>query len=144
MAVIEKKNYTLRHIILIICVVVILFPLVWLISTSIRRDNAAFSPKLFSNRLTMNNYKDLILQTPNVPEIINELNSLSSYIGEYSGISLTEAQKESMKFITSLEEYFTETQNNFEDLESSYDDIFTLYETQYKDPFYKDINKNKN
>jgi maltose/maltodextrin transport system permease protein len=141
MAMIEKKNYTLRHIMLIICIVIILFPLVWLISTSIRRDNAAFSPKLFSNRLTMNNYKDLILQTPNVPEIINELNSLSSYIGEYSGISLTEAQKESMKFITSLEEYFTETQNNFEDLESSYDDIFTLYETQYKDPFYKDINK---
>ncbi|PNR96154.1 sugar ABC transporter permease [Petrotoga olearia] len=144
MAMIEKKNYTLRHIILIICVVVILFPLVWLISTSIRRDNAAFSPKLFSNRLTVNNYKDLILQTPNVPELINELNSLSSYIGEYSGLSLTEAQKESMKFITSLEEYFSETQNNFEDLESSYDEIFTLYETQYKDQFYNDINKIRN
>jgi maltose/maltodextrin transport system permease protein len=144
MAMIEKKNYTLRHIILIICVVVILFPLVWLISTSIRRDNAAFSPKLFSNRLTVNNYKDLILQTPNVPELINELNSLSSYIGEYSGLSTSEAQSKATKYITSMEEYFAETQNNFEDLESSYDEIFSLYETQYKDQFYNDINKIRN
>ncbi|PNR99411.1 hypothetical protein X928_07405 [Petrotoga miotherma DSM 10691] len=144
MAMIEKKNYTLRHIILIICVVVILFPLVWLISTSIRRDNAAFSPKLFSNRLTINNYKDLILQTPNVPELINELNSLSSYIGEYSGLSTAEAQSKATKYITSLEEYFAETQNNFEDLENSYDEIFTIYETRYKDQFYNEINNIRN
>ncbi|MGB4375377.1 MAG: hypothetical protein WBI86_07645, partial [Defluviitoga tunisiensis] len=65
MAMIEKKNYWLRHLILIICVVIILFPLVWLISTSIRRDNAAFSPKLFSSRITLNNYKDLIIQKQN-------------------------------------------------------------------------------
>ena len=140
MAMIEKKNYTLRHIILIICIVIILFPLVWLISTSIRRDNAAFSPKLFSNRLTVNNYKDLILQTPNVPELINELNALSSYIGEYSGLSTAEAQNKATKYITSLEEYFAETQKNFDDLESSYDEIFTIYETQYKDQFYNEIN----
>jgi len=140
MAMIEKKNYTLRHIILIICVVVILFPFVWLISTSIRRDNAAFSTKLFSNRLTVNNYKDLILQTPNVPELINELNSLSSYVGGYSGLSTSEAQNKATKYISSLEGYFTETQKNFDDLESSYNEIFTIYETQNKDQFFNKIN----
>jgi len=144
MAMIERKNYTLRHIVLIICIVIILFPLVWLISTSIRRDNAAFSPQLFSNRLTVNNYKDLILQTPNVPELINELNALSSYIGEYSGFSTEEAQRKSIKFITSLEGYFSETQKNFQDTESSYDEIFRIYETQYKDQLYNDINQIRN
>lgn len=141
MAMIEKKNYTLRHIVLIICIVIILFPLVWLISTSIRRDNAAFSPKLFSNRLTAENYKDLILQTPNVPELINELNSITSYIGEYSDLTIEEAQKKTNNYVNNLEKYFLQTQKEFEELEQSYEEIFILYETQYKEQFYKDINE---
>jgi maltose/maltodextrin transport system permease protein len=141
MAMIEKKNYILRHIVLIICIVIILFPLVWLISTSIRRDNAAFSPKLFSNRLTAENYKDLILQTPNVPELINELNSITSYIGKYSDLTIEEAQKKTNSYVNNLEKYFLQTQKEFEELEQAYEEIFVLYETQYKEQFYKDINE---
>ena len=98
MAMIEKKNYWLRHLILIICVVIILFPLVWLISTSIRRDNAAFSPKLFSSRITLNNYKDLIIQKQNIPELVNELTSISSYIGDYSNITIEEAKRNQINY----------------------------------------------
>lgn len=60
MAKIERKNYLIRHIVLILLTFIILFPLIWVISTSIRRDNAAFSPKLFSDRVTANNYKELL------------------------------------------------------------------------------------
>jgi len=140
MAMIEKKNYWLRHLILIICVVIILFPLVWLISTSIRRDNAAFSPKLFSSRVTLNNYKDLIIQKQNIPELVNELMSISSYIGEYGDITIEEAKKKSNKLLKELETYFVETNKNIDNIEQLYAQIFALYDSQYKDQFFQNIN----
>jgi maltose/maltodextrin transport system permease protein len=140
MAMIEKKNYWLRHLILIICVVIILFPLVWLISTSIRRDNAAFSPKLFSSRITLNNYKDLIIQKQNIPELVNELTSISSYIGDYSNITIEEAKKKSNKLLKDLDAYFLDTNKNLDSIEHLYGQIFSLYESQYKDQFYQNIN----
>jgi len=117
MAMIEKKNYWLRHIILIICVILILFPLVWLITTSIRRDNAAFSPKLFSSRVTLNNYKDLIIQKPNIPEVVNKLTAISSYLGEYSDLTIETASEKSTKLLGDLEAYFMATNKNLDDIE---------------------------
>ena len=49
----------IKHAIMIILVVLILFPMFWIVATSVRRDNAAFSTKLFSNRYTFQYYKDL-------------------------------------------------------------------------------------
>ncbi|HOB15929.1 MAG TPA: ABC transporter permease subunit [Defluviitoga sp.] len=140
MAMIEKKNYWLRHIILIICVILILFPLVWLITTSIRRDNAAFSPKLFSSRVTLNNYKDLIIQKPNIPEVVNKLTAISSYLGEYSDLTIETASEKSTKLLGDLEAYFMATNKNLDDIEKTYMEIFSLYETQYKDQFYREMN----
>lgn len=57
---VKKERKLLTHIILIIVSILVLFPIVWVVSTSLRRDNAAFSTKLFSNRLTLQNYRDLI------------------------------------------------------------------------------------
>ncbi len=117
-----------------------MFPLVWLISTSIRRDNAAFSPKLFSSRVTLNNYKDLIIQKQNIPELVNELMSISSYIGEYGDITIEEAKKKSNKLLKELETYFVETNKNIDNIEQLYAQIFALYDSQYKDQFFQNIN----
>ena len=50
---VRKKNRWLTYALLTLLVVVVLFPIVWVVSTSFRRDEAAFSPKLFSSRLTL-------------------------------------------------------------------------------------------
>lgn len=140
MARIEKKNYLLRHIIIIIMIIIILFPMIWVVSTSIRRDAAAFSPRLFSDRLTLNNYKDLIFQTPNVPEIMQNLNKVSTYISEYSDYSYDEAVKESKKELNRLEDYLKRTENNMSNIDSQFSEIYNVYDSGYKQDLIKEIN----
>src|SRR5690606_4226449 len=99
-----------------------------------------FSPKLFSSRVTLNNYKDLIIQKQNIPELVNELMSISSYIGEYGDITIEEAKKKSNKLLKELETYFVETNKNIDNIEQLYAQIFALYDSQYKDQFFQNIN----
>ena len=81
---------TIKHLLILFLVVLILFPMFWIIATSIRRDNAAFSTDLISNRLTLQNYKDLIFQTPNVPQRIAEMKKIVTISDEYSNLSKEE------------------------------------------------------
>ncbi len=77
----KKKKHYITHLILLFLVVIILFPVFWVVMTSLRRDNAAFSPKLFSTNLTLQHYKDLIFPPKNVPALISKL---TNEIGVYS------------------------------------------------------------
>ncbi|HOO32304.1 MAG TPA: ABC transporter permease subunit [Thermotogota bacterium] len=80
----------IKHVIIILLVILILFPMFWIVTTSIRRDNAAFSTELISNRLTLQNYKDLIFKTPNVPQRISEMKKIITISDEYSDLSREE------------------------------------------------------
>ncbi len=73
---VERKTHFITHIILWILILLILFPIVWVISTSVRRDEAAFSTKLFSSRISLQNYKDLIAPEKNVPALIQKVQNL--------------------------------------------------------------------
>jgi len=65
MRMIVKRGHIITHIILWILIPIILFPVVWIVSTSLRRDEAAFSTRLFSSRISIQNYKDLLIPEKN-------------------------------------------------------------------------------
>lgn len=129
MAMIQKKNYILRHIFLIIFLIIVLFPLVWVVTTSIRRDNAAFSPKLFSSRVTLNYYRDLLFPRATVPELIKDINGTLHFIGDNSSLSLEEAHNKLTEelndfnlYITQTNDYLKDIEDRFENLKKSLDD----------------------
>lgn len=140
MARIVKKNYILRHIILIIITILVLFPLVWVVATSIRRDNAAFSPKLFSSRVTLRNYQELLFPQQNVPEVIKDFSDLSSYIGDYSDYTYEKALKKSDELSSDLRKYVTDSANAFIDIEKIYTDIFDNFNKNYINELISDVN----
>ncbi len=74
----RKGTKLITHVVLITLVAIILFPVVWVVMTSIRRDNAAFSPKLFSANITFQHYRDLLFPPRNVPVLIAELGNAIS------------------------------------------------------------------
>ncbi|SDC52244.1 sugar ABC transporter permease [Geotoga petraea] len=141
MAKIEKKNYLFTHILIIFLIIIILFPMIWVVSTSIRRDAAAFSPRLFSDRVTINNYTDLIFQTPTVPEIMQDLNKVSTYIGEYSDFTYDEAVKESKEKLTSLKSYLQTTENNMKAIGEKFDFIYYEFNNGYDSELLKEVNQ---
>jgi len=67
------KVHPVRHILIIVVIAVVLFPILWIFTTSIRRDNSSISPDLFSDQTTWQNYVDLILERKNVPALYNEI-----------------------------------------------------------------------
>ena len=91
---VQKRIYWLRHIILIAVVAIVLFPIVWVVTTSVRRDNAAFSTKLFSTRSTFQHYKDLLLPPRNLPVLLAEMQNLMNLSQRFSGMSETQLQRE--------------------------------------------------
>jgi len=74
----------IKHVLMIILILLILFPMFWIVATSVRRDNAAFSTKLFSSRYTFQYYKDLLLNRKNIPQQISELKKMINLSSEYS------------------------------------------------------------
>ncbi|HPX16190.1 MAG TPA: ABC transporter permease subunit [Petrotogaceae bacterium] len=140
MASIEKKNYFLRHLFLILFTVIVLFPLLWVVLTSIRRDNAAFSPKMFSSRLTMRNYTTLLFPSPNAPEIIKEMNSSTAYIGKYKQYSTEKAQKATATLITDLKNFIDKSNTELEDISIQYTQAFELFDQKVLSRILKDIN----
>ncbi len=138
---IKKRNYIFRHIILIICVILILFPIVWVTATSLRRDNAAVSDKLFSSRTTFQHYRDLLFPKDNVPEIISDLNRLTLYIRDYRNYTVEEAVLRGEILISNLNDYFESSIKELENVENIYLKTFDLYEKDTKDKLMKDINE---
>ncbi|HRW34737.1 MAG TPA: ABC transporter permease subunit [Thermotogota bacterium] len=80
----------IKHAIMIFLVVIILFPMVWIVATSVRRDNAAFSTKMFSNRYTFQYFKDLLLNRKNIPQQISELKKIANLSTDYVKMSKEE------------------------------------------------------
>ena len=80
----------IKHFILIVLIVLILFPMFWIAATSIRRDNAAFSTKLLSTRYTFQYYKDLLFNRKNIPQQITEMKKITNLSTEYSNMSKEE------------------------------------------------------
>lgn len=118
---VEKKNYWLRHIILVIIVAIVLFPMVWLISTSIRRDQAAFSPKLFSSRITLQHYRNLLFPERSIPRLILDVQEATYLLGRFR-------DKSEEKIISTVERYmnkFDKLMAESEGLVSTIDDSFS-------------------
>src|SRR6056297_2254750 len=80
----------IKHLILIVLIVLILFPMFWIAATSIRRDNAAFSTKLLSTRYTFQYYKDLLFNRKNIPQQITELKKIANRSSDYSNMTKEE------------------------------------------------------
>lgn len=140
MSKIEKKNYILRHIILIVLIALILFPIVWVLATSIRRDNAAVSTKLFSSRVTLRHYRELLFPRDNIPEVISDISRLSQYLRDYRDYTVEEAEKRSSELIKFLKEYFDKTIVNLNKVENLYDETWILY-LNNKSEMLNDINE---
>jgi maltose/maltodextrin transport system permease protein len=99
---IEKKRYWLRHLILIIVLAIVLFPMVWVVSTSIRRDEAAFSPKLFSTRVTLQHYQNLLFPKKSVSRVILSMQQAVQGLGDYREVEEKKIKNE----ITDLSKMF--------------------------------------
>ncbi|KAF2957116.1 maltose ABC transporter permease [Thermotoga sp. Ku-13t] len=116
------------HVILIVLIVVILFPTVWVVTTSLRRDEAAFSRELFSSRLTLQNYIDLLFPEQNVPVLIKELQKLVSRVEPYDKLSLPQAQQKAAELLKKLRKYLGESNRRNELAKNAYKDIVKVFE----------------
>ncbi len=100
-----RKPKVFTHAVLIFLTAVILFPIVWVVMTSLRRDNAAFSPKLFSSNLTLQHYKDLLLPPRNVPVLISDLSNAITLSKPFDGMKREDVEKAILKDISDLKRY---------------------------------------
>jgi len=107
---VERRKYWLRHIILIAVVVVVLFPMVWLITTSIRRDQAAFSSRLFSTRVTLQHYRNLLFPERSVGRLVLDLQSATYATGDYRGKSQEDLKNTVEKFLTKFDSLMDESE----------------------------------
>jgi len=107
---VEKRKYWLRHIILIAIVVVVLFPMVWLVSTSIRRDQAAFSSNLFSNRVTLQHYRNLLFPERSVGRLILDLQSATYATGDYREKSQEDLKKTVERYLAKFDSLMVESE----------------------------------
>ncbi|TYT22893.1 ABC transporter permease subunit [Dictyoglomus thermophilum] len=117
---VEKKTYWLTHIVLWILIPIILFPVVWVVSTSIRRDEAAFSTKIFSSRVSLQNYKDLIAPEKNMPALVQEMQNLIMLTPPYDNWDRKRVEKEIERDISALKSYIEETNTRYNEVEKNY------------------------
>ncbi len=120
---IRKKPRVITHIFLIFMVSIILFPIVWVVGTSLRRDEAAFSSKLFSSRLTLQHYRDLLKPEKNIPVLVQDLQNLLSFSGRYENTSIEEINGKIVEDIEMFKHYMKESEERFETVLNSYDKI---------------------
>jgi len=106
-----KKRKVLTHIILIVVCIVVLFPIVWVVSTSLRRDNAAFSTKMFSSRLTIQNYRDLLAPEQNGPRLVSDIDALILSAPPHDKITTEEAKQLFAKDVQKFQNYIKETES---------------------------------
>ncbi|HBT40418.1 MAG: Binding-protein-dependent transport systems inner membrane component [Thermotoga sp. 50_1627] len=117
------------HAILIFLIVVILFPTVWVVTTSLRRDEAAFSTDLFSSRLTLQNYVDLIVQEQNVPVLVKELQKLISRVSPYDRLTLAQARTKATELLRKMRNYLDESNKRNDSARKSYEALVKIFET---------------
>lgn len=120
---IEKRRPFLTHIILWILIPVILFPIIWIVSTSIRRDEAIFSTKLFSSRVSLQNYRDLIAPEKNIPALVQEMQSLILRTSPYDSWEEKRLKEVLLEDIEAFKGYLQETRDRYERAQSSFDNI---------------------
>ncbi len=106
-----KKRKVLTHIILIVVCIVVLFPIVWVVSTSLRRDNAAFSTKMFSSRLTLQNYRDLLAPEQNGPRLVSDIDALILSAPPHDKITTEKAKQLLTKDVQKFQNYIKETES---------------------------------
>lgn len=117
------------HAILIFLIIVILFPTVWVVTTSLRRDEAAFSTDLFSSRLTLQNYVDLIVQEQNVPVLVKELQKLISRVSPYDRLTLAQARTKATELLRKMRNYLDESNKRNDSARKSYEALVKIFET---------------
>jgi len=115
---VERRKYWIRHLILIVVVVVVLFPMVWLVSTSVRRDQAAFSSNLFSSRITFQHYRNLLFPERSVGRLILDLQSATYATGEYRGRSQEDLKKTVERYLVKFEELMNESEEMVASIEN--------------------------
>jgi len=108
---VRKERKILTHIILIIISVAVLFPIVWVVSTSLRRDNAAFSTKLFSSRMTLQNYIDLLAPEKNGPRLVSDMDALILMAPPHDKITIEKATQYFKEDVQRFKKYIQETEN---------------------------------
>ncbi|SHH55196.1 ABC transporter permease subunit [Thermosipho atlanticus] len=120
--VVKRRNF-LTHFILIVLIILILFPIVWVVSTSLRRDNAAFSTKLFSSRLSIQNYKDLLFPEQNVLRLLKDIESITTNSSPYTEKTYDALIAKFNKDIERLKNYSIETRSLIEKSDEKYEAI---------------------
>ncbi|MEN3041817.1 MAG: ABC transporter permease, partial [Fervidobacterium sp.] len=116
---VKKERKLLTHIVLIIVCIVVLFPIVWVISTSLRRDNAAFSTKLFSSRMTFQNYIDLLAPEKNGPRLVSDIDALVLMAPPHDRDTVEKAKEYFKKDIELFKKYIAETQQLKKNIDDS-------------------------
>lgn len=132
---VEKRRTLITHIILWILIPIILFPIVWVVSTSIRRDEAAFSTKLFSSRITLQNYIDLLAPEKNMPVLVQEIQNLILKTPPYDTWSDEKIEKQITSDLQGLKGYLKETEERYNNANINFDkirNIMTLKEEEIK------------
>ena len=120
--VVKRRNW-ITHIILIVLAIVILFPIVWVVSTSLRRDNAAFSTKLFSSRLSLQNYKDLLFPEQNVLRLLKDIESITTNSLPYTDKPYDDLISKFNSDIEGLKKYSVETKSLLATTDKEYENI---------------------
>ncbi|MCD6253059.1 MAG: ABC transporter permease subunit [Thermotogae bacterium] len=124
------RRHYVAHVFLIALLVIILFPVFWVASTSFRRDQAAFSPKIVSSRLTFQHYKDLIFPEDNLPAVILKLQNIVSLSKPYDEMSQEEVLSELEEQLSKLRRYFNESRELFSKSEDAYESILKAYDEE--------------
>lgn len=114
-----KRIHPVRHLIVIATVVMVLFPLLWMFTTSIRRDNAAFSPELFSNQITWQNYKDLLFPKKNLPALHNEIVNVVNLGEPYKNMTKDQIISLMNSDYSLFNNYFKETSDLVNNMDSN-------------------------
>lgn len=123
-----KKRKVLTHIILIVVCIVVLFPIVWVVSTSLRRDNAAFSTKMFSSRLTIQNYRDLLAPEQNGPRLVSDIDALILSAPPHDKITTEEAKQLFAKDVQKFQNYIEETESLKAKIDENINEIRDYFE----------------
>ncbi|WP_448374773.1 ABC transporter permease subunit [Fervidobacterium sp.] len=125
---VKKERKWLTHIVLIIVSVAVLFPIVWVVSTSLRRDNAAFSTKLFSSRMTFQNYIDLLAPEKNGPRLVSDMDALILMAPPHDKITIEKAKILFQKDVETFKKYIVETEELKKQIDNSIEYVKTYFE----------------
>ncbi len=136
-----KKRKVLTHIILIVVCIAVLFPIVWVVSTSLRRDNAAFSTKMFSSRLTIQNYRDLLAPEQNGPRLVSDIDALILSAPPHDKITTEEAKQLFAKDVQKFQNYIEETESLKAKIDENINEIRDYFE-QNSDQLIATFSKN--